>query len=236
MMNTKGHKVTATTRTALAGLVEGFAYLEKQRSIFFVILLGITLGVFGTSFDTLLPVFTDEIFQGGLGVYGQLLLGVGIGGLIATISITLIGNRVRPALYLTVGGIGLGAAQIAFAQINALDLAVVIAGVIGGFKVLMGTMNTTVVQTLVDEEFRGRVLSINQLTWGASALGGLLMGYLAQRFDAPFAMTLGGSIAIVATLFVGQRLLRSFGFGSKPNSPGNSTQENTLENKTQNTS
>ena len=236
MMHTKGHKVTATTRTALAGLVEGLAYLKKQRSIFSVILLGIILGIFGTSFDTLLPVFTDEIFQGGLGVYGQLLLGVGIGGLIATISITLIGNRVRPALYLTVGGIGLGAAQIAFAQINALDLAVVIAGVIGGFKVLMGTMNTTVVQTLVDEEFRGRVLSINQLTWGASALGGLLMGYLAQRFDAPFAMTLGGSIAIVATLFVGQRLLRSFGFGSKPNSPGNSTQENTLENKTQNTS
>ena len=236
MMDTKGHKVTATTRTALAGLVEGFAYLKKQRSIFSVILLGITLGVFGTSFDILLPVFTDEIFQGGLGVYGQLLLGVGIGGLIATISITLIGNRVRPALYLTVGGIGLGAAQIAFAQINALDLAVVIAGVIGGFKVLLGTMNTTVVQTLVDEEFRGRVLSINQLTWGASALGGLLMGYLAQRFDAPFAMTLGGSIAIVATLFVGQRLLRSFGLGSKPNFTGNSTYENTLNHETKSAS
>ncbi|GIT17932.1 MAG: hypothetical protein CM1200mP39_07380 [Dehalococcoidia bacterium] len=104
MMQTKGHKVTATTRTALAGLIEGFAYLKQQRSIFSVILLGITLGVFGTSFDTLLPVFTDEIFQGGLGVYGQLLLGVGIGGLIATIAITLIGNRIRPALYLTVGG------------------------------------------------------------------------------------------------------------------------------------
>ena len=236
MMNTKGHKVTATTRTALAGLVEGFAYLKKQRSIFSVILLGITLGVFGTSFDTLLPVFTDEIFQGGLGVYGQLLLGVGIGGLIATISITLIGNRIRPALYLTIGGLGLGAAQIAFAQINALDLAVVIAGVIGGFKVLLGTMNTTVVQTLVDEEFRGRILSINQLTWGASALGGLLMGYLAQRFDAPFAMTLGGSIAIIATLFVGQSLLRSFGLGSKPNLTGNPTYENTLNHETKSAS
>jgi MFS family permease len=236
MMNTKGHKVTATTRTALAGLVEGFAYLKKQRSIFSVILLGITLGVFGTSFDTLLPVFTDEIFQGGLGVYGQLLLGVGIGGLIATISITLIGNRIRPALYLTIGGLGLGAAQIAFAQINALDLAVVIAGVIGGFKVLLGTMNTTVVQTLVDEEFRGRILSINQLTWGASALGGLLMGYLAQRFDAPFAMTLGGSIAIIATLFVGQSLLRSFGLGSKPSFTSNPTYENTLDNETKSAS
>ena len=236
MMQTKGHKVTATTRTALAGLIEGFAYLKQQRSIFSVILLGITLGVFGTSFDTLLPVFTDEIFQGGLGVYGQLLLGVGIGGLIATIAITLIGNRIRPALYLTVGGIGLGAAQNDFAQTNVLDLAIIVAGVIGGFKVLMGTMNTTVVQTLVDEEFRGRVLSINQLTWGASALGGLLMGYLAQRFDAPFAMTLGGSIAIIATLYVGQSLLRSFGLGSQPNLINKPTQENTLDNKPPSTS
>jgi len=56
-------------------------------------------------------------------------------------------------------------------------------------------------------------MSINQLTWGASALGGLLMGYLAQRFDAPMAMTFGGSVAIVATVLVGQRLLRDFGVG-----------------------
>jgi hypothetical protein len=77
-------------------------------------------------------------------------------------------------------------------------------------------MNTTVVQTLVDEEFRGRVMSINQFTWGASALGGLLMGYLAQRFDAPTAMTLGGTVAIIATACVGRRLIRSFGIGSKP--------------------
>jgi hypothetical protein len=80
-------------------------------------------------------------------------------------------------------------------------------------------MNTTVVQTLVEEEFRGRVLSINQLTWGASALGGLFMGYLAQRFDAPVAMTIGGTIVVLATVLVGQRLLRSFGVGSKSTSP-----------------
>ncbi len=174
-----------------------------------------TLGLFGSSFDTLLPVFTDEIFSGGTEVYGRLLLGAGIGGLAATMAITLIGRRVRPALYLVIAGVGLGAAQLTFARIDILSLAVLVAGIIGGFKVVLGTMNTTVVQTLVDEEFRGRVMSINQLTWGASALGGLLMGYLAQTFDAPTAMTLGGSVAIVATVLVGQRLLRSFGAGSQ---------------------
>ncbi len=215
MMRTGGHKVAATSKTVIGGLLQGFTYLRHQKSITSVILLGVTLGLFGTSFDTLLPVFTDEIFSGGTDVFGRLLLGAGIGGLTATMAITLIGRRVRPALYLIIAGVGVGAAQLTFARIDILSFAVLVAGIIGGFKVVLGTMNTTVVQTLVAEEFRGRVLSINQLTWGASALGGLLMGYLAQRFDAPTAMTFGGSVAIVATLLVGQRLLRSFGVGSE---------------------
>lgn len=226
LMRTTGHKVASTSRTALGGLVQGFVYLKHQRSISSVILLGITLGLFGSSFDTLLPVFTDEIFAGGLGVYGQLLLGAGIGGLVATTAITLIGNRVRPALYLVIAGVGLGAAQLAFARTDVISAAVLVAGIIGGFKVVLGTMNTTVVQTLVDEEFRGRVMSINQLTWGASALGGLMMGYLAQEFDAPLAMTVGGSVAIAATVIVGQRLLRSFGTGSTPNEDPDPPSEN----------
>jgi len=217
MMTTVGHKVTSTSRTAFDGLIQGFAYLKKQKSISSVILLGITMGLFGSSFDTLLPVFSDEVYETGLDVGGQLLLGAGIGGLTATTAITLIGKRVRPALYLIVSGIGLGASQLVFAQVSVVEVAIFIAAIIGGFKVVLGTMNTTVVQTLVDEEFRGRVMSINQLTWGASALGGLMMGYLAQRFDAPSAMSVGGTIAILATVLVGQRLIRSFGIGSKPN-------------------
>ena len=230
MMRTTGHKVASTSSTVFAGLLQGFVYLRHQKSISSVIFLGVTLGLFGSSFDTLLPVFTDEVFSGGTDVFGQLLLGAGIGGLAATTAITLIGKRVRPALYLTVAGVGLGAAQLTFAQIDILSIAILVAGIIGGFKVVLGTMNTTVVQTLVDEEFRGRVMSINQLTWGASALGGLIMGYLAQRFDAPTAMTLGGSVAIVATVLVGQRLLRSFGLGTEnANLDGESEPKNTAK-------
>lgn len=216
MMSPKGHKVAATSKTAIEGLIQGFVYLKHQKTIASVIMLGVTLGLFGSSFETLLPVFTDEIFDGGENTYGDLLLGAGIGGLAATTAITLIGKRVRPALYLLIAGLGVGIMQLTFARMEVLNVAIVVAGIMGGFKVVLGTMNTTVVQTLVDEEFRGRVMSINQLTWGASALGGLLMGYLAQRFDAPTAMTVGGSVAILATVIVGQRLIRNFGIGSKP--------------------
>lgn len=218
MMTPEGHKVKSTKISPLRGLIEGFTYLKEQRSIAMVIALGITFGLFGSSFDTLLPVFAQEIFLGGTDTYGQLLLGAGIGGLTATTAITLIGKRVRPALYLVVAGLGVALTQFAFAQADLIEIALLVAGIMGGFKVVLGTMNTTVVQTLVDEEFRGRVMSINQLTWGASALGGLLMGSLAQRFDAPVAMTFGASATLVATLLVGQNLLRNFGFGTAPRS------------------
>jgi len=218
MMTPEGHKVKSTKISPLRGLIEAFTYLKEQRSIAMVIALGITFGLFGSSFDTLLPVFAQEIFLGGTDTYGQLLLGAGIGGLTATTAITLIGKRVRPALYLVVAGLGVALTQFAFAQADLIEIALLVAGIMGGFKVVLGTMNTTVVQTLVDEEFRGRVMSINQLTWGASALGGLLMGSLAQRFDAPVAMTFGASATLVATLLVGQNLLRNFGFGTAPRS------------------
>lgn len=227
MMSTKGHKVAATSKTAFEGLKQGFVYLKHQKTIASVILLGVTLGLFGSSFETLLPVFTDEVFNGGENTYGDLLLGAGIGGLTATTAITIIGKRVRPALYLIIAGLGVGTMQLIFARMEVLNIAILVAGIMGGFRVVLGTMNTTVVQSLVDEEFRGRVMSINQLTWGASALGGLTMGYLAQRFDAPTAMTLGGSVAILATVVVGQRLLRNFGIGSKPNPESGTPAEST---------
>jgi len=216
MMSTNGHKVKATTSTAFDGLFQGFRYLGQQKTISSVILLGIILGLFGSSFETLLPVFTEEIFLGTEETYSKLLLGTGIGGLFATTVITFIGRRVRPALYLFIAGISVGVMQLLFANTNVLNVAIFLAGIMGGFKVVLGTMNTTVVQMLVDEEFRGRVMSINQLTWGASALGGLMMGYIAQHFDAPIAMTLGGSVAILASAIVGSRLIRSYGIRAHP--------------------
>ena len=216
MMSTNGHKVKATTSTAFDGLFQGFRYLGQQKTISSVILLGIILGLFGSSFETLLPVFTEEIFLGTEETYSKLLLGTGIGGLFATTVITFIGRRVRPALYLFIAGISVGVMQLLFANTNVLNVAIFLAGIMGGFKVVLGTMNTTVVQMLVDEEFRGRVMSINQLTWGASALGGLMMGYIAQHFDAPIAMTLGGSVAILASTIVGSRLIRSYGIRAHP--------------------
>ena len=155
-----------------------------------------------------MPVFADEVFSGAERTYGNLLLAGGIGGLTGTIIIALIGKRVRPAMFLVAAGISYGFGLVLFARFDILVIAMLILGVVGSLRVVFGIMNTTLIQTLVEEQYRGRVMSLHQFTWGATALGGLLMGGLAQNFGAPLALTVGGFATAIATAVVGATVLR----------------------------
>ncbi len=208
LMKPDGHKMASGGAGWLEGLVDGLLYIRGIPAIWGVIALGIFTGIFGGSVETLLPVFTDEVFSGAERTYASLLLAGGIGGLAGTVGIALIGKRVRPALYLSLAGVCYGLGLVVFARIDALLVAAVVLGVTGALRVVFGTMNTTVIQTLTEERYRGRVMSLHQFTWGATALGGLLMGGLAQSFGAPFALTVGGIATAAATAIVGATVLR----------------------------
>ncbi len=207
-MSPVGHKMASNSVSAWRGLAEGLEYMRDNRVIAGLIGLGIFGGLVGLSYSTLLPVFADEVFGGDEQTYGNLLLGGGIGGLVATAMIVLLGKRVRPALYLTISGTGFGAFLVLFAQSDQLAVAAFALGLVGAARTIYQTMSQTLVQTLVEPEFRGRVMGISQFTWGASSLGGLMMGALAQVYSAPLALTVGGTLMSVAVLVVGVTLLR----------------------------
>ena len=208
LMSPVGHKMESTSVSAWRGLTEGFGYLRENRMIAGLIGLGIFGGLVGLSYQTLIPVFADEIFTGGERTYGNLLLAGGVGGLVATLAIVFLGKSVRPALYLTVSGSAFGAFLVLFGRSDVFALSVVALALVGASRTVYQTMNQTLVQTLVAPEYRGRILGISQFTWGASSLGGLLMGALAQLYGAPFALTLGGTLMFGAVLAVGVTLLR----------------------------
>ena len=96
-------------------------------------------------------------------------------------------------------GVGFGLALAVFSRITWLPASVVAISLVGVCSTAFGTVNNTLLQSVVADEFRGRVMSIHQLGWGASAIGGLLMGSLAEWTDAPFALTLSGLVTAVAT-------------------------------------
>jgi len=148
----------------------------------------------------LLPIFAEELSGGGVQRYGNLLLSSGIGGLMGLVALAVFGNLKNSVSLQLVTGVGFGLALAAFSRATWLPAAIGFVGVAGACSSAFGTTNNTLVQSMVADRYRGRVMSIHQLGWGASALGGLLMGFLADAVDAPFALTLGGGVIAGATV------------------------------------
>ena len=138
LMSPVGHKMASNSVSAWRGLAEGFEYLRDNRTIAGLIGLGIFGGLVGLSYATLLPVFADEVFGGDEATYGNLLLGSGVGGLVATLGIVILGKRVRPAMYLTFSGSAFGLLLVFFAQADQLIVAAFALALVGDGE-LLGT-------------------------------------------------------------------------------------------------
>lgn len=201
--------VTSNSGNLWHGLKEGLSYVRDHRMIRSVLLIGIVGGLFGMSFETLLPIFADQVLTGDVYVYGWLLLAAGIGGVSGTIILAFIGTtkNARPIQF--IAGLGLGLGLAIFSQIGWLPLALVTIAVVGASGVTFMTINNTIVQNLVDEGYRGRVMSLHQLTWGSTSIGGFLLGSLAQIINAPFALLIGGLIAAIGTASISLHASRS---------------------------
>ena len=207
-MQTSLHHPQVRSSNLAQGIRDGLGYIRKSRQLMGTITLGVCIGLFGTSYEALLPAFSDNSLEGGIQAYSRLLLFEGIGGLIATMFIALMGVHLNPTRYMFIGVIAFGAGMLILGWVSVLWLAVVLLGLLGGFRVLFGTMSTTVMQIQSDDEFRGRVMSLHQLTWGAMALGSLMMGGLAELAGVSMAIGLGGVLVLGCVSMVGLWMLQ----------------------------
>ena len=184
----------------LSDLIEGFSYIRQHRVMIALISIGIVAGVFTSSYTTLLPVFAEDILEGGVQSYGYLLLSGGIGGMIGAILMAQFARSRDSSLIQVTSGVGLSLSLVIFALNSNFVVAVLSISIVGAFGVVFSTINNTFLQNMIADEYRGRVSSIHQLGWGSSALVGLLLGFLAQTFGPQFALSLCGSIATVRIL------------------------------------
>lgn len=160
--------------------------------------ISVVAGTFGMSFGTLTPVVADEVLNGGVEAYGMLLLGAGIGGLIGTLFLAMFGDLKNSSNLQMLTALGFGIGLAVFSRVTWLPASMSVLVFVAACASAFGTVNNTLLQSIVDDEVRGRVMSIHQMGWGASAIGGLLLGFLAQTVDAPFALTFSGLVTASA--------------------------------------
>ena len=201
-----GHVLT----TIAHNLHEGLAYAGRDPSVRMVIALLTLHCLLAMSFDTLLPLLAKRELQGGAGLFGALLMGIGGGALVSTLGLSIIvRGATRGALYFTTGVLsGVGVVWLGLAPTPAQ--AVAAATVTGAAQAIYLALATTMVQSVVPDGLRGRVLSLFTLFGGGSmSVMSFANGAIADVISVRLLMTvpaLGFVVVVVAWSLAGRDL------------------------------
>jgi hypothetical protein len=131
----------------------------------------------------------------------------GVGAVIAVLTLASLGGRIkRQGIFLLANIVVLGMFLILFSQITWFPLALVILVLVGIFQMLFLASTATILQLIVPDRLRGRVLSLYMLDRGFMPLGALLAGTAAHFFGAPLTVAAMGALVIVLTGLVAWRI------------------------------
>jgi MFS family permease len=203
----RGAAAPIARRSALQQFSEGFAYAFGFRPIRSIILLLAIVSLVGVPYSVLMPVFATSVFHGGPHTLGLLMTSSGCGALLG--ALWLAGRRSVIGLgrIIAVASGLFGVGLIAFSFSHVLWLAMpclVVAGF--GFMVQMASSNT-VIQTIVDDEKRGRVMGFYMMAFlGTAPFGSLIAGWLSSRIGAAQTLMVGGACCILAALWFASAL------------------------------
>lgn len=193
----------AESRHVLHELGEGFTYAFGFGPIRSILLLVALVSFMGMPYTTLLPVFARDVFHGGAGTFGSLITAAGVGALVSTLFLASRTTVLGLGRITTASVAIFGAAIASFAMSSSLLLSLALLAMAGfGMMAMMASCNT-ILQTIVEEDKRGRVMSFFSVAInGATSLGSLLAGSLAGSIGARQTLLLGGIACLAgAALF-----------------------------------
>jgi len=192
-MRIEGRTVAKSAASMFVQLKEGWAYVSAFAPIRAVLLSFAIVSFMGVPYTVLMPVFAAKVFHGGAHTLGFLMGAAGVGSIIAAISLAARKSvrglyRVIPMVAAVFGG-GL----IAFSFSRNYWLSLGLMTVTGFGMMLFAAASNTVIQTIVEDDKRGRVMSYYTMAYmGASPFGSLLAGSLAPVIGAPGTVLLCG--------------------------------------------
>jgi MFS family permease len=181
---------------------EGWRYVYGFPPIRKVLMLLALVSLIGMPYTVLMPVFANEILHGGPNTLGLLMAASGVGALTGAMFLAARKSVLGLGKYIPLMTGAFGAGLIAFSLSRALWLSLLLMVLTGlGFMVQMAVSNT-LIQTIVEEDKRGRVMSFYTMAFmGTAPFGSLLAGTAAERIGAPYTLLLGGVGCLAGALW-----------------------------------
>ena len=191
----------------LAQLREGWNYVAGFAPIRTILLLFALLSLMGWPFMVLMPIFAAQVLHGGPHTLGFLMGAVGVGSLISALSLVVRRSVRGLGKMIPIAATTFGVGLICFGLSTNLWLSMALL-LLTGFGMMQGlTASNTIIQTLVDENMRGRVMSYYTMAFvGMAPFGSLLAGALAHLIGAPRTVIVSGIACILGGLWFWTRL------------------------------
>ncbi len=193
----------ASHQPPLQSIRDGIIYTWEHPVIRTIVLFVSVVSIFGWSFMSMLPVVAKQTFGLGSDGMGYLFSAFGLGSLSGTVLVSMSSGKIRSSS-MVIGGIftfSLALGAFTFASDERVAMAFLfIAGI--GMLSAFATMTATV-QRLVDDSYRGRVMSIYLMVlMGFMPLGNLQVGFLSEQFGTAIAIRIGSIVVFLATLLL----------------------------------
>lgn len=182
--------------------LEGVKYIWRNPIFSSIIGMVLVNSVFGMSFVYLMPVFAGDILKVDSRGYGFLITIMGIGTLAGVLVGAALGSFKKKQLLLLGGSSLFGLLLILFAFSQDYSRAAIVIALAGFTQHLYMLTAQTLIQYLVPDDVRGRVMAIYSLIWSMTPLGSLQAGVVASYLGTPTAIAIGGCVVTVFTIFL----------------------------------
>jgi len=180
-------------------LLTGWRYVVDSVPIRSALILLAIVSTAGMPYTVLMPAIATQELHGGPNTLGMLMAASGVGALLGGIYLASRRSVVGLGKVILYGTLTFGTSLIAFSAANNVWIAALLLAVAGaGFIIQMASTNT-IIQTIVDEKFRGRVMAFYTMAFfGTAPIGSLFAGMAADRIGAPLTVRVGGVACLLS--------------------------------------
>jgi MFS family permease len=192
----------ARDASVMHNLLEGFRYCYEQKSVFSMLSLAVMTTVFGMQYMNLLPAFARDVMGMGPDGLGLLMTAVGVGAIAGSIAVASLGAAKHRGTILLLSAAVFGGAMVVVGMTRSTPMVMAMLAVAGASQAVMMVLNQTIIQQVVPDHLRGRVMSSYMVTWGMMPLGTLPAGWIAEHYGTDLAILIGGLICALGALWV----------------------------------
>jgi MFS family permease len=187
----------------LAQIRAGLHYVAHHEAVRTIIGLVTVACLFGFGYSTLIPAYTADVLHVGETGLGTLNAVAGVGALVGSLMVTSLGSSARKGQVLVAASILFPVSILMFALSRSFALSAAVLAVLGFAFVMQSAMSQTLLQTIVPDALRGRVMSVFSLAFfGTAPFASLLAGAVAQAWGIPLGVALGGGITLALSLLL----------------------------------